>query len=211
MKYIYIVFSHTNTDVGKFIRYMTRSYYNHASIALEPSLLEMYTFARLRRKPVFTGGFVKETPVRFLKNGEDITICVCRIPMCEDKYLRISNKIEHFKLTSGEYVYNLFNAFASFFRQRIKIKNAYTCIEFVSETSEYDPKLSIAQLRKKLSGYIWYEGSYKDYLEDFAEMPLSEEYLADDSDGYYHKVSYVQGLMEDASHFKKLVKYALLK
>ena len=57
---IYIVLTDTGTLLSKAIGLYTRKDLNHASIAFDEELKEMYSFGRKQRHNPFVGGFVKE-------------------------------------------------------------------------------------------------------------------------------------------------------
>ena len=59
-KTIYIVLTDTGTLLSKAIGMYTRTDLNHASIAFDEQLTEMYSFGRKQRHNPFIGGFVKE-------------------------------------------------------------------------------------------------------------------------------------------------------
>ena len=59
-KYVYVVISRTPTT-GKMIRRVLKGKYNHASISLDESLSEMYSFCRLSISNPLVGGIIKES------------------------------------------------------------------------------------------------------------------------------------------------------
>ena len=61
-KKIYIVISQTGTMLSKIVRLYTGDTYNHASIALDKELRQMYSFGRINPYNPVIGGFVKESP-----------------------------------------------------------------------------------------------------------------------------------------------------
>ena len=77
-KTIYIVLTDTGTLLSKAIGMYTRKDLNHASIAFDKQLTEMYSFGRKQRHNPFIGGFVKE-------NAADgiFRTCDCAIFSCE--------------------------------------------------------------------------------------------------------------------------------
>lgn len=66
-KTIYIVLTDTGTLLSKAIGMYTRKDLNHASIAFDKELTEMYSFGRKQRHNPFVGGFVKRMlPAEYL-------------------------------------------------------------------------------------------------------------------------------------------------
>ncbi|GJM76303.1 hypothetical protein HMSSN036_85190 [Paenibacillus macerans] len=57
---IYILLSNPKTWVAKMIGLYTRAPFNHASIAFDPELREVYSFGRKHPLIPIYGGFVKE-------------------------------------------------------------------------------------------------------------------------------------------------------
>lgn len=56
MKKIYIVLTHTGTNLSKIIKNWTKDEFSHVSIALDEDLDEMYSFGRLHPyNPVWAG------------------------------------------------------------------------------------------------------------------------------------------------------------
>lgn len=58
--YVYILLTDTGTLFTKSIKKYTKAPYNHASIAFDPTLKEMYSFGRKNPSNPINGGFVKE-------------------------------------------------------------------------------------------------------------------------------------------------------
>ena len=77
---LYVMFSHTNTGMGRMIRAVTGSSYNHVSISLRPDLAVCYSFARRNKHNALAGGFVAEDAGRLCDEG-DIRVRVCRVPV----------------------------------------------------------------------------------------------------------------------------------
>ena len=55
---LYVMFSHTNTGMGRMIRAVTGSSYNHVSISLRPDLAVCYSFARRNKHNALAGGWL---------------------------------------------------------------------------------------------------------------------------------------------------------
>ena len=59
-KRVYVLLTDTGTIFTKMIKLYTRKTYNHASIAFDEDLTQVYSFGRKRSENPFIGGFVKE-------------------------------------------------------------------------------------------------------------------------------------------------------
>jgi len=57
---VYIILSRSNTLLARFIRLVTKKYYNHASLSFDRSLETFYSFGRLNPKLMFPAGFITE-------------------------------------------------------------------------------------------------------------------------------------------------------
>ena len=60
MKKIYIVLTHTGTNLSKLIKSYTKDEFSHISIGLDRELKQMYSFGRLNPYNPIWGGFVHE-------------------------------------------------------------------------------------------------------------------------------------------------------
>ncbi len=188
-KYIYVLFSATPYKTGSFIRHMLHNRYNHVALSLDGDLSSMYTFSRHHANAPFFAGFVKESFARYEWQGNFSDIKVCRIGVSERVYERIQTQLERMHSQSDAYVYNYYSAAMTLFHQRVKIRNAYTCVEFVGDIlsmTDVGVKLgdfhSLPKLEVICEPYVIYEGSARTYPgaqnwsgDDFREkMPISE-------------------------------------
>lgn len=174
-KYIYIIFSAAPYKIGKFIRFITRSPFSHVSISFDPNLRLMYSFSRFYENTPYFGGFVHESPLRYCRVGTPAVIRICRIPVSQDQMACIEKKLKSFIGNQKEYIYNLPSALFVPIKKRIRIKNAYTCIEFVSYLLSSigirplgESYYSIPRLAKAFEPYIIYEGPITSYPAEFS-------------------------------------------
>ena len=163
---LYVVFSATPLKMGSVIRSVTREKYNHVSISFDPELKILYSFARHYKNAPLYGGFVRETPIRYMDNGKTADIFVCALPITENEYLEIKEKIKMLA-ESRSCHYNMLSAATSIISRRVFIKNCYTCIEFaVHILSGIVPEISengfygIEDLRQILKNYEIYSGKF---------------------------------------------------
>lgn len=137
MPAIYAVFSSTPYKTGRFIRKMLGTRFNHVGLSLAPSLQYMHTFARRYVNAPFSGGYVKESFRRFFYNGRWADIKVCRIDLSETQFHRLQSFLTVFQHRSGKCLYNLYSAAAVPLGRRIRIRDSYTCVEFVGDALAY--------------------------------------------------------------------------
>ena len=181
--HIYIVFSSTPYKMGRFIRMMTHSHYNHIALTTDPSLRELYSFARHYRNTPFYGGFVRETGVRYRYKQRVADIKVCALPVTEDVYRMASENLEQMLSEEEQYIYNLLSAILVPLGFRVRLPNAYTCVEFVTDflkrlgMDSLFPKkraYSIREVERLLSDYEVYQGPFP-HTEKMGEDPFERK------------------------------------
>ena len=167
-KYLYVVFSSTPNRMGKFIRFFTRNFYNHVSLALDEDLSSLYSFARRFHDMPFFGGFVLEFAERFRKGGSS-QVKICALPVDEEQAAQARARMDDYIKNGDRNLYNLFSASLTLFRKRLLIKDAYTCAEFVADfialtAPQYGLEekrfYSIQELEKRFAPYQIFEGDF---------------------------------------------------
>lgn len=181
---IYVVFSSTPYRIGKCIRMLTGETYNHVSIALDPELTQMYGFARRYYRTPFYGGFVRESLSRYHVNGASADICICKLPVTPQQYRSLCLFLEGMHQNQEAYPYNHLSAAAAPLRKPVKVRDAYTCVEFCVQILyslgiDLDPDkyYTVGDLEKLLHPYAIYAGPIPQ-SEDFdfgyyAEKPVA--------------------------------------
>lgn len=136
---VYITLFSNDTSFGKLIRKVTGSNYSHATISLDPSLNNMYSFSDVPySKSAFrSDGFVRESlwSPMYRKN-RFFTVLVTFV----DKHGRdeIEKKIEYMKANYMKYKYNTFGLIEYYLKMRNTTnhdehkKMKWFCSEFVS-------------------------------------------------------------------------------
>lgn len=174
-QFVYIVFSATPYRIGKFIRAFTKETYNHASIALDEQLTRMYGFSRRYYRTPFYGGFVRESLSRYHVCGKATDVRICRLPVTKAQYEALEQLLLQMEQEQERYLYNHLSAAACLFRRPVKIKDAYTCIEFcvrilkdLGIDVDPDQYYTVGQVEQLLRAYAIYTGP----------MPQPQEYDA---------------------------------
>ena len=174
-RFFYVAFLSTPYKMGEFIRKMTGFPYNHTAISLSPKMKYLYSFSRHYKNAPFYGGFTKESVLRYRKKDIFARIKICAVPVSEENYQKAKKRLEFFANHSEEYIYNMISAACFPFKTRVKIKNSFTCVEFVlSMLKKYAevPVLknkkfcSIKELSALLEDYKIYEGSAEKFIEN---------------------------------------------
>ena len=129
-KTIYIVLTDTGTLLSKAIGMYTRKDLNHASIAFDDELTEMYSFGRKQRHNPFVGGFVKENATDGIFEQADCAIFSCEVT--KEEYIKMRKKIRQIEQTKELYRYNFIGLFAVAVNKDLQRKHAFFCSQFVA-------------------------------------------------------------------------------
>ena len=174
-RFFYVAFLSTPYKMGEFIRKMTGFPYNHTAISLSPKMKYLYSFSRHYKNAPFYGGFTKESVLRYRKKDIFARIKICAVPVSEENYQKAKKRLEFFANHSEEYIYNMISAACFPFKTRVKIKNSFTCVEFVLSMLEKYAEIpvlknkkfcSIKELSALLEDYKIYEGSAEKFIEN---------------------------------------------
>ena len=175
-KYVYVIFSSTQYMIAKFIRSLTHHRYNHVSISLDGNLQTLYSFARRYDDTPFCGGFVVETPERYIRRNTAATVQICAIPVTDREYDAIRAHLESYVAEDQSYVYNYIGALTFLFRRRVALEKCHTCVDFATELISMtgvgiSPNrfYSIRGLARQLARYKIYEGYF------YAPLTLSDK------------------------------------
>jgi hypothetical protein len=133
-KKVYIVLSDTGTWFTRLIRLYTKAQLNHASIAFDIDLNEVYSFGRKRPNNPFFGGFVKEDVRGELFKGAMLS--VYDLEVSDDEYRAIRAVIEMFDNEPDRYSYNLIGLIGVMINVPVKRKDAFFCSQFVAHVLE---------------------------------------------------------------------------
>ncbi|GAA0135460.1 hypothetical protein YSY43_23000 [Paenibacillus sp. YSY-4.3] len=127
---IYILLSNPRTIVTKLIGLYTRAKYNHASIAFDSELREVYSFGRKHPLiPVF-GGFVKENIHSGVFEKATCAIYSCRVS--RTTYEQMRNYVRQFEENDELYSYNFLGILGIILNMELGGENSYFCSQFVS-------------------------------------------------------------------------------
>ncbi|RIX49415.1 hypothetical protein D3P08_22990 [Paenibacillus nanensis] len=133
-KDIYILLTDTGTVFTRIIRSFTKDPLNHASIAFDEDLNEVYSFGRKNPNNPFFAGFVREN-VR----GEFFSDSNCALYRCkvsQSTYTSIRSQVQHFVQYQELYKYNLVGILGVLFNIEWERRYAYFCSQFVATLFE---------------------------------------------------------------------------
>lgn len=133
-KIVYVVLTETGTLLSRAIKLYTHETFNHASIAFDRELREMYSFGRKRENNPFVGGFVHEDPASNLFSNSCCAIYAC--PVSDEQYFMLKRLVQHYKFNKHNYKYNFIGLFGFACRLKLKRNNAFFCSQFVATLLE---------------------------------------------------------------------------
>ena len=199
-KHIYIMFSHTNTKMGKIIQFFSNYTYNHVSISVDSSLQPLYSFARYHYNAALVGGFVEESPLRYIWDGRDTTIRIYDLVISEEQFKKFEIIISLYSQKSTQYIYDHFYFFR---KDTCRSKYQHTCLSFVVDILKdlqilpNDTKIkTIKALTTALSCFPYTDT--KLYRESDTQYTWG-------NDKYYENIPLPNIFVSTCQHFRKLV------
>lgn len=117
-----IIFSETDTFIGKFIRYVLKCKYNHVSIALDNNFDNIYSFSRRFKYIWLSGCFCREDKHNF-KSYE-----IVNLQINDEQYCNIKSYLKY--LSDGIRLYNYIGAVSLVLNKAITFKSSYICSTF---------------------------------------------------------------------------------
>ncbi|MCC3357851.1 hypothetical protein [Bacillus sp. REN16] len=129
-KKVYILLTDTGTLFTRLIKLCTKKPYNHASIAFDSELSEVYSFGRKTARNPFIGGFVKEDVKRGLFKRADCAIY--SIKVTEIDLQKMQSYLTEIEAQKKYYRYNFLGLFGVLFNKPLRRKKAFFCSQFVA-------------------------------------------------------------------------------
>lgn len=183
-KQVYILLTNTGSFLTKLIKLYTKKPYNHASIAFDSNLSEVYSFGRKTARNPFIGGFVKEDVMAGLFKQADCAIY--SITVTEVHFQKMNHYLQEIEAQKKHYRYNFLGLFGVMFNKPIKRKNAFFCSQFVayvlkeSNIIDFEKPLSLVapyDLQSISKFQLVYEGKLKDYHNENDSVRLTESFI----------------------------------
>lgn len=132
MKRIYIVLTHTGTNLSKIIKKWTKDEFSHVSISLDEDLEQMYSFGRLHPyNPVWAGLVHEKQNEGTYKRFKKTKAAIYSIEVDDEQYVIIRNTIHSMYKNRNKYKFNIIGLLAIGFNKSVKFKNWFYCAEFV--------------------------------------------------------------------------------
>ncbi|MDR1533190.1 MAG: hypothetical protein LBS62_13595 [Clostridiales bacterium] len=143
-KYIDILLTQYPDRTSKLLRFITGSYFTHASIGISDSAGIFYSLV--------TKGFRLEEPYKHPTfKGKEVPCRLYRLQVSERVYESIKRTLEYHVRQSKNYKYSYIGVLLCVLRISLKRENRYFCSQFVSEVLEY---AKAAKLNKRSTLYL---------------------------------------------------------
>jgi len=131
---VFILLTNTGTLFTKTIRTYTRAPYNHASIAFDRELTELYSFGRKNPANPLNGGFVKEDIRTGTYSRYPNTTCVIyELRVSERELAKMRRVLQLFIAKRHRFLYNILGVIGIALKEPVEFSNSYFCSQFVAE------------------------------------------------------------------------------
>ncbi|WP_234032777.1 hypothetical protein [Paenibacillus faecalis] len=131
---IYVLLTDTGTRFTRLIKRYTLAPYNHASLALDNGLKEVYSFGRKCATNPWFAGFVQEDVYEGVYRHFPATRCVVlRLNVSGKQRAELKQLLQHYKRNKECYKYNLLGLLFLTMKISFAPQNAYFCSQFVAE------------------------------------------------------------------------------
>ena len=139
-KDIYIVLTGTGTAFSGVIRWFTKADLNHASIAFDSQLREVYSFGRKKTNNPFIAGLIQENFIDPFYSGADCA--VYRLKVSCEEFNMMHDHVSGMMQNQERYKYHLLGLVGVLLNIKIDREDAYFCSHFVAslfEDTDYQP------------------------------------------------------------------------
>lgn len=134
MKTLYILLSRTDSIVSKIVRFFTKTYYTHASLAFDDELVFLYSSARKNGVKMFPAGPTQESLYRGFFGRDAHTPCALyALEVDEAVYNSAKTEIDFFMENKNDYKFSVLGVIACKFGIKWQRKNKFFCSQFVAE------------------------------------------------------------------------------
>lgn len=133
-KNIYVLLTNTGTLFTRLIKAFTGAPYNHASLAFDSELNEVYSFGRKKPNSPLLAGFVKENVYDGVYRSHPGTSCtLLRLRVTDKQYSQIKQFVSSIAQNKDDYHYNLLGVISILLKVDYNPQHAYFCSQFVAE------------------------------------------------------------------------------
>lgn len=129
-KTVYVVLTQTGTLFSQTIKLFTRDSLNHASIAFDEALTEVYSFGRKSFHNPFIAGLIRE---QFTEPFYKDTYCaIVKFEVDEEHYTWMKARVGEMFRNRDQYRYHLFGLFGVLLNRSFQRERAFFCSQFVA-------------------------------------------------------------------------------
>ncbi|MBB6636148.1 hypothetical protein H7B67_18660 [Cohnella thailandensis] len=133
-KDLYVLLTHTGTLFTTLIKNVTSAPYNHASLAMDAELNQLFSFGRKKPTNPLSAGFVEEDVYEGTFSRYPNTRCaLLRLRVSDEQRDEAWRTIRSFQQNRDSYRYNLIGLFGVMVNYDLRRKNAFFCSQFVAE------------------------------------------------------------------------------
>lgn len=222
---VYIILTKSDTMMGNVIRKVTGEKYNHASIAVDYNLTNLYSFAR---RDDGSGGLViestKDGRLAELMHGENPTEYALYVTfLSHSKYENLENKLNHMVNNIKKYKYNMLQLLKLPLGIENRSKRAMICSEFVGTLLKEGDETLITKAPSLLTPgelvnpkfYFVSEGVLKDYEPKNTKHQIDQlvtsnriyTFLTESGIGNYINYSNAFGINRSSSYLVDIIDY----
>lgn len=167
---IFLLLSDTGTILNHLIKAYTKKPYNHASIAFDSQLREVYSFGRKSVRNPFIGGFVREDMNSIL--FQQAKLAVYSLTVTDAQMRQLKRYVQKIDAQKEVYHYNFLGLFGVMLNKPIKRNNRFFCSQFAAAALkeskiidlQQDPSLIKPSDLPNLTDFqLIFEGKLKDY------------------------------------------------
>lgn len=179
----YILLTDTGSLLTKLIKLYTKKPYNHASIAFDSNLTDVFSFGRKSVRNPFVGGFVKEDMDSALFTKADCAIYSFEATDVQIEMMKLY--IQNIEEQKEQYRYNFLGLFSFIINKPIERKKAFFCSQFVASVLDegniidFEKPLSLIapnDLQEITKLQMVFQGKLKDYTNKYdgktAQLPF---------------------------------------
>ncbi len=137
MKTVYILLTKSSTLTSRIIGHFTNDPYTHSSLAFDPSLSTMYSFARRYSRFPLPAGLVEEKlNLGFFRRQNDIPCSLLTLDVTDDVYEVMQAKIEQMLCRKRHYQYSVIGLLACKLHIPFERHGKYFCSQFIAKLLE---------------------------------------------------------------------------
>lgn len=135
MHYINIIISKTDTIVGKVVRYVTKSEWNHISVVLDGNYNHIYSYTRKYSWLMFPA-YLHYEPIQRLHK-----IAIAEIPISDEDFINLKEYLNN--LQQKIRFYNYPQILLVKFNKELPIEGMHICSSFAAEVLSFASEINL--------------------------------------------------------------------